>query len=61
MKESITGSSVVNTTLKLLGVMKFRTPNICNVFSNTEPPGWVVLTVILSKKSKSSAAIIPEL
>jgi hypothetical protein len=55
----MTGSSVVNTVLKELGVIVFATPKICKVFSNFEPPGWVVITVIGSKKSRSKAAIMP--
>jgi hypothetical protein len=55
----MTGSSVVNTVLKLLGVMVLATPNICKVFSSFDPPGWVVITVMGSKKSRFRAAIMP--
>jgi hypothetical protein len=55
------GSSVVNVVFQLFGVIAMDTPKICRVFSRTDPPGWVVLTVIGSKKSRSKAAIMPEL
>ncbi len=57
----MTGSNVVNVVFQLFGVMFILTPKICKVFSKSDPPGWVVLTVIGSKKSKSKAAIMPEL
>jgi hypothetical protein len=58
---SITGSSVVNVVFQLFGVMLKATPKICKVLSKVDPPGWVVITVIGSKKSRFRAAIMPAL
>ena len=55
----MTGSNVVNVVFQLFGVMFILTPKICSDFSKRDPPGWVVITFIGSKKSKSRAAIMP--
>jgi hypothetical protein len=57
----MTGSNVVNVVFQLFGVMFILTPKICRVFSKVDPPGWVVITFMGSKKSRSSAAIMPVL
>ena len=58
---SMIGSSVVKVVFQLFGVMFRLTPKICRVFSMVEPPGWVVITVIGSKKSSSKDARMPAL
>jgi hypothetical protein len=55
----MTGSSVVKVVFQLFGVIFMRTPKICRVFSSKDPPGWVVIMVIGSKKSRSRAATTP--
>jgi hypothetical protein len=57
----MTGSSVVKVVFQLFGVMFMPTPKICKVLLSVDPPGWVVITVIGSKKSRFRAAIMPEL
>jgi hypothetical protein len=57
----MTGSSVVKVVLQLFGVILILTPKICKVFSIVDPPGWVVIIVIGSKKSRSKAAMTPAL
>jgi len=61
MNASIIGSNVVKFTRHLLGVIVMPTPKICKVFSSVVLPGWLVIMVIGSKKSRLRAATIPVL
>jgi hypothetical protein len=61
IKPSIIGSSVVSVVFQLLGVIAIATPNTCKVLVKVDEPGWLVVIVIGSKKSRSRAAIMPAL
>jgi hypothetical protein len=61
IKPSIIGSSVVSVVFQLPGVIAIDTPNTCKVLIKVDEPGWLVVIVIGSKKSKSRAAIMPAL
>jgi hypothetical protein len=55
------GSNVVNVTFHRLGLMLIDTPKICKVLVKVEAPGWLVVIVMGSKKSRLRAAIMPVL
>jgi hypothetical protein len=59
IKPSIIGSKVVSVVFQLLGVMLWDMPNTCKVLVRVEAPGWLVVIVTGSKKSRSKAAVIP--
>ena len=61
MNPSIIGSSVVNTVLNEFGVIFCETPKTCRVFVRVDAPGWFVVIVTGSKKSKLNAANMPAL
>jgi hypothetical protein len=52
---------VVSVVFQLLGVIAIATPNTCRVLVRVDEPGWFVVIVIGSKKSRSRAAIMPAL
>jgi hypothetical protein len=65
------GTVTSRTALLKIGKLKYpstskwlvrvSTPKICKVFSSVELPGWLVIIVIGSKKSRPSAATTPVL
>jgi hypothetical protein len=59
MNPSMMGSRVVNTVFQLFGVIDCLTPNTCKVFVRVDAPGWFVVIVTGSKKSKVKAASMP--